>query len=311
MTRVDGSAAVLADDDRGLEHLGELHEGGRRTGRADPAADVDERLARGRQQLRGTIDRGLVRLRRRVPDPIGDRHRRPGVQDVHGHLDRHRPRPARPQLPEGLLDEPGNLLGRLRKSRPLGQAGQDAALVRDLMEGAVALPDHGAVDLAADQQDGGVRRVRGGQPGGRVEHPRSGDDHGHPLPAGRTGVAVGHIGRRLLVPGAREGEFVRPLVQRVRRAVELDPGDPEDLRHALTYQRLGEDVSSGPLLRHVRHRSTHPSSNTTTCLLGRTRSSASPGWGTPDSSIPSSSSPSRTRTLSPPRSTSTLTALPT
>ena len=110
-------------------------------------------------------------------------------------------------------------------------------------------PDHGARHLAGDRDHRRVVHVRRGEAGHQVggARPRGGDAHARP-PA-RAGVAVGGVGRGLLVPHqhvAEPGILRQRVVERHDRAA----GIAEEQVHALLEQGPAEDLGAGELLRH-------------------------------------------------------------
>ena len=78
-------------------------------------------------------------------------------QHVGRQFDPDRPRPPGAQLPERLPDDRRRVLRLPIAVRPFGERAQDADLVGDLVQQAVALADGAARDLA-DQRDHRARR---------------------------------------------------------------------------------------------------------------------------------------------------------
>jgi len=58
-------------------------------------------------------------------------------------------------------------------------------------------------------------------------------------------IAVGHIGRRLLVAGIPVGNLVGYFGQAIHRVVELDTGYAEHVAHALACELLRQRVAAG------------------------------------------------------------------
>jgi hypothetical protein len=119
-------------------------------------------------------------------------------------------RGGRSELPHGVVDRPRHL-GRLHDAPPpLRHAPDRVELVVHLVEDADLLPEVRLRDLADDQQDRRGGGVGGAEPGGGIEEAGAGDDQRGRDPAAGAGVAVGHVGRGLLV--ARRGDAEAELV---------------------------------------------------------------------------------------------------
>ena len=127
---------------------------------------------------------------------------------------------------------------------PLGNGPDHLQLVVDVVEQAEVLADAVPVDLAGQKEHRGGAGIGGGQPGGRVVDPDTGDDHGHPRAARGTGVPVGHVGGALLVAGHDVADLGR-VDQGVECCHELVAGEAEDHLDTLVDQLAGQGLAPG------------------------------------------------------------------
>ena len=77
-----------------------------------------------------------------------------------------------------------------------------------------------------------------------VEQPRPRHDHARADLAGRARVAIGHVGGGLLVARVNDPDLRRALVERVKRAVELDAGERENGIDAVGDQRSDQRLAA-------------------------------------------------------------------
>ena len=135
-----------------------------------------------------------------------------GVLDVLGHVDQHRAGPAGAGDVEGLLDDPGDVPGRLDEVMVLGDRPADLDH-RRLLERVG--PDHAGGHLAGDGDDGQAVHLGVGQAGDEVQGPRAGGGHDHARLAGDAGVPLGREDAALLVAGQDGADLVPVPGQRL------------------------------------------------------------------------------------------------
>ena len=117
------------------------------------------------------------------------------------------------------------------------------------MQQTEAAPDQVGGDLAADAQDRRVGGVSGGERRRGVEQPRP-RHHGIGADlAARPRIAVGHVGRALLVPGMDHPERLAGVVERDEQRVVLHAGEGKDRVHPVPAQHLDQRLAA----RHPRH----------------------------------------------------------
>jgi hypothetical protein len=98
---------------------------------------------------------------------------------------------------------------------------------------------------------GGIGRA---QAGSGVESAGAGGHQGDAGLAGHLGVAIGHIGRGLLVARVDQAQRVLPLIENIEHRHDLHAGQTEDRVHALGHQLRNERLGSC----HLRHVFLHP-----------------------------------------------------
>ena len=203
----DDAAAAAVGADRRLQHLGELDHLG--AGIDGATADDDDRpLGRaqdlGRRGDRLVVDRfGGPRQR-----GIGQHHLGALGPGVEGAFQRHGPRPAGGRVPHRLAHQRRRLLRASDALGPLGDVAQEAQLVVDLVQMAVALVDVGLRDLADEADHRRVHAVGGEQRGTGIQHARARHDGEDLRLAGRESRAQRHIGGGLLVSWMNDAQTV-------------------------------------------------------------------------------------------------------
>ena len=145
---------------------------------------------------------------------------------------------------EGPPHRGGDGVGLEHALGPLGDGADQVELVVDVVEQAEVLADAVPVDLAGQKEHRGGAGIGGGQAGGRVVDPDTGDDHGHPGASRGAGVAVGHVGGALLVAGHDVADLGR-VDQGVEGRHELVAGEPEDHLDPLVDQLAGQGLAPG------------------------------------------------------------------
>ena len=172
MALVEHALAAAIGDDRRGQPLGQrAHLVDRLVG---AAADEDHRAFGLRQQAGGARDCILVerhvrvRRQRRQQLDLGF-----GGEHIGRQLDPNRPRAPGLQFAERLPDQAGRVLRPLDPLGPFGERAQDADLVGDLVQQAVALADGAARDLADEREHARAGRIGGGERRRRVEEARA------------------------------------------------------------------------------------------------------------------------------------------
>ena len=168
------------------------------------------------------------------------------VLHVLRHVEQHRAGPPLARHRERLAHRLGQLLDVLHQPAVLGDRLGDADDV-GLLEGVPS--DHGARHLPGDRHQRRVVHVGRGDAGHQVRGSRSRGGHADARPAAGAGVAVGRVGRRLLVAHqhvAQPGVLGQRVVERHDRAAGIAEQDV----HALLEQGPAEDLRAGQLLRH-------------------------------------------------------------
>ena len=110
---------------------------------------------------------------------------------------------------------------------PFINAGQGAWLVADFVQQAIAAVNRGGVDLPGDRQHRLATAIGGRQGGGGVQNTGAGNDREGANPAGRDGVAEGHIGGALLMAGVEDADGVALVIDGVEEMVQLHAGQGE------------------------------------------------------------------------------------
>ena len=191
-------------DDRHLHVFGQLPHCIRRARRYGAAARPDQRVLRRRQHPGSLGDPPAVRSyparRFRLEQfNVGDFSQR-----FRRNLDLHRTGPTVLQVVECLVDSLRNF-GRVHGSaRELGHRLHDVQLVVHLVEHPPVDADQVALDLARHHHHRRRSCIGSVQCGGGVEQPWAWHHQRGPDAAARPGVAVGHVGSGLLVPGGDE-----------------------------------------------------------------------------------------------------------
>jgi hypothetical protein len=218
-------AAAIGNDRRG-EPLGKCaHLSGCVIG---TAADEDDRMLGLGEQRGGARDRIIVErwlrlgreLHRQIDLGLGGEH-------IRRHLDPNRPRPPGLQQLEGSADHSRRHLRAGHAVGPLGERAQDADLVRDLVQQAMALVDRAAWDLPDQCQHLRTGRIGRGQRRRAVEEARA-------WLAGCERGTERHIGGALLVPRMHDRQRVAGVEHGVEQMIALHAGQAIDCRHALS-----------------------------------------------------------------------------
>ena len=164
----------------------------------------------------------------------GVRRRRLLLQGVLGdvHVDRAGAAGARDV--EGLGEDSRQLVGVAHQVVVLGHRQRDAGDV-DLLEGVLA--DERGGHVAGDGHDRDGVELRGGQAGDQVRGAGTGGAHADPDPAGRAGVAIGRVGRALLVADEDVAEL-RVVAEDVVERQDHATGIAEQDVRALAEERL-------------------------------------------------------------------------
>ena len=110
------------------------------------------------------------------------------------------------------------------------------------MQQAESATDGRRGNIAHDAQHARRARVRGREPGARVEQTRPGHDHTHANVARRSRVTVRHVCRCLFVTRVHVRNVIGDPGQAVDSKVELNTWHAEDMAHALAHQLCGECV---------------------------------------------------------------------
>ncbi len=166
-----------------------------------------------------------------------------GGDDVQRQLDMHRARALAVEHGEGAGQHGRQFLDAHQRVAEGADAGDHGALVRQLVQVAVAVGQARAFVDAADHQHGdgvGVGLAHGGED---VGHARAGDDEAHARLAGDARVAVGHEAGALFVA---RGDVADAAVGQA--AVQLDgvyAGDAEDGIDAPGFELLDEEFAAG------------------------------------------------------------------
>ncbi len=185
---------------RNLHQFGQRHELLLRPGGDDAAADVENRLLRGGDGFGRGADLLLVTFQGRLVagkvHPARGFVIKLGVLHVHGDIDEDRSRPPRGGDVERLLENPGDVLRFLDQVTVFDDRLGDAGDV-DFLEGVGA--DEVAAHLAGDGDHRRRIQIGVGDAGDQVGGPgAAGGDTDAGL-AGCPGIAVGGVGRALLV----------------------------------------------------------------------------------------------------------------
>ena len=201
MTLVEHALAAAIGDDRRGEPLGErAHLRDRLVG---AAADEDHRAFGLREQGRRARDRVLVERGLRLGRC---RRRRASTSALAASTSGGTSMPTGRGRPDcssrnARADQAGRVLRLADAVGPFGQRAQDADLVGDLVQEAVAFADRAARDLADQRKHARAGRIGGGERRGRVEETRTRHHRIDRGLAGRERRAERHVGGALLVAG--------------------------------------------------------------------------------------------------------------
>ena len=252
-------------DDRDAGEVDQLAErfGGARL--EDATARVDDRAAALGDQAGRLLDHLRVASRdglvAREVDAVGPLPFHHLVGDVLGHVDEHGAGPAGGGDVERLAHGLWDVLRVGDEPVVLGDRHGDASGVA-LLEGVGA--DCGARHLAGDADHGDRVHVRVAQGRDDVGGRRATRHHGDAGPAGRVGVALGHVPRALLV--AHEDVADRRVDDGVVHGQDGAAGQAEHHLHTFHLEALDQGLGAGEL--HERSLSSNVSGNETTSRLG-------------------------------------------
>jgi len=146
---------------------------------------------------------------------------------------------------KGFRDETGHVRWRIDATGPLGEGAEDAELVGDFVEHAVAAADVVAVELAGEAEDRGIGGVGGGEGGGGVEESGAGDDYEDAGIARGEGVTEGHVGCALLVARVDDAHAVAGVVDGCVEVVVLYAGEAEDGVDAVGEESVNKRFAAG------------------------------------------------------------------
>jgi hypothetical protein len=240
----NGALAEQRVHDRRLELLRQSQHRRSRARDHRAVADVQHGLLGLGQQRRDLPQRGGIGLAGGMV--TGEIHRLHEVggaraaRDVLGEIDQHRARSSRGGQVERLARDARNVVGVLDQIRVLHHRVGDAGDVR-FLEG--VLSQHRRDGLAGEHDHRDRVHESGEQPGHRVggARPRGHEDHAGL--AGRPRVAIGHVGRPLLV--ANQDQLDLRIDQRVEDGHGRPAGEAKDVLHALALQAPNELLGSG------------------------------------------------------------------
>src|SRR5262249_23042470 len=150
---------------------------------------------------------------------------------------------------EGGADESRRVLRPRDALCPFGERAQDADLVRNFVQEAMALADRAAGDLADQRKDARPGRIGGRERRGAVEESRARDDRIDGRPASRERGAKRHVGGALFVPRVHDLERVAGVEHGIEQMVALDSGQTVDRRKAMSDERSDDGVTAA----HQRH----------------------------------------------------------
>ena len=211
----EGSAGHQGGDDRDSGQLGQFLQLLGRLAADDAAADVEDRLARGGDQLARLFD--LAAVRPGIGLVAGEfQVRRPGegalaLQNVLGNVDQDSARAAGGGDVECLGEGAGDVVAVANQEVVLGDRHGDAGDV-GLLERIRA--DQAATHLTCDGDDRDGVHLCVGQRSDEVGGTRTGGGHHDADPAGGVGVSAGGVARPLLVTNQDVADL-RRVEQRV------------------------------------------------------------------------------------------------
>jgi hypothetical protein len=141
------------------------------------------------------------------------------------------------------------LVGRADAGGEFREVAQQAELVGDLVQMAVALVDGEGRDLADQGEDGRIEAECGQQGGRGVQQARAGHHRERLRPAGGESGAERHVGGGLLVAGVDDADAPVGAVQRVEQVVVMHAGQAIQRVDAVQQQAFDHRVSRA----HARH----------------------------------------------------------
>ena len=148
------------------------------------------------------------------------------------------------QLCECFGDRLRHVFGALGPALPFRDRRQNAGLIAHFMQQAEASADGAGEYVSCNAEHAGIAGIGCRQARHRVEDTRPRHDKADTDFSARAGIAVGHIGGRLLVARADKPDLVRDLAQPVDGPIELNAGYGKDDLDALPHQLAGEGISS-------------------------------------------------------------------
>ena len=170
-----------------------------------------------------------------------------GGGDILGDVHQHRAGAAGPGDGEGLPDHVRQLVHVLHQEVAFGDGHGDSGDVH-LLEGVLA--DEVLADVAGDEHHGGGVVVGGGDSGDQVGGPGAGGGEAHAHLPGGPGVAVGGVGRALLVGGEVVVDLL-VIAVKLKLVVDVEDGAAgvaEHRVHPLLQQAFHDDL--GPFHPH-------------------------------------------------------------
>ncbi|MNV22433.1 hypothetical protein D3C71_1134040 [compost metagenome] len=244
---------------RRVQPVHELRErlAGRRPRVDEPAAAVEHRPARGRDQVGGALQHRPRRQRRAARAQRAQRGRRGAVREAHEldvlrHVEQHRAGAAGGGDVERAAHQRGHVVGRAHLPVPLGHRARHAQRIAFLES---LRADHRRRHLPADAQHRHRIAHRVEQPRDRVAHARPRGDQHHADAARAARIALGRMHRRLFVAHqhmAQPGFAVQRVVQRQRRAAGVAEDRVDAALDQRVEQRFGAVAHAGWGLGHGR-----------------------------------------------------------
>src|SRR5262249_61521740 len=161
-----------------------------------------------------------------------------------------RPWPAARHRAERGIDQRRRLGRRADASDGINESREDAALVADLVQMAIAAPDRRLCDLPDQCQHGSVGAVRGEEAGRRVEQAWTRHDAIGLWFSSRERSAERHQARALLMPGVDRADTIGRLEQRIEERIVVYARQRVDGIEAVPGQRWDDGLRGS----HDRHR---------------------------------------------------------
>ena len=235
--------------DRHVERLGQRCQLRGRPGREHAATRVQDRTLGGCERVddlpdRCGVDRGPRHDRGHVPECVDGQI---GGEDVHRHVDEHRTWPASLRQMERALHDARQILHAVDAVHALAKRPVDLELVGVLMEIDLLVGVAAVVvrrDIAGNHHHRDRIERRVGDAGARVGQSRTEVRQQHAGPARRARVAVGGMGRDLLV--ARRHEPDAALPERVEQRDDRVTAQAENHLDAEAFEILGQEVRGDP-----------------------------------------------------------------